>query len=113
MRLSQPGGGRLRGSGAEFRRPVVIVQADSFNASRISTAVIVPLTSNQRGSGEGVGWGRQARRSGHVDDDLAGRRSLPTRLPPLEIASPTRVVLSWRGFFSVTPRPYNVFHDSW
>jgi mRNA interferase MazF len=36
------------GSGAGFRRPVVIVQGDSFNASRISTAVVVPLTSNQR-----------------------------------------------------------------
>jgi mRNA interferase MazF len=36
------------GSGAGFRRPVVIVQGDSFNASRISTAVVVPLTGNQR-----------------------------------------------------------------
>jgi mRNA interferase MazF len=36
------------GSGAGFRRPVVIVQGDSFNASRISTAVVVPLTSNTR-----------------------------------------------------------------
>src|ERR1700716_325888 len=35
------------GSGSGFRRPVVIVQGDSFNASRISTAVVVPLTSNQ------------------------------------------------------------------
>jgi len=36
------------GSGPGFRRPVVIVQGDSFNASRISTAVVVPLTSNTR-----------------------------------------------------------------
>jgi mRNA interferase MazF len=36
------------GSGAGFRRPVVIVQGDSFNASRISTAVVIPLTSNER-----------------------------------------------------------------
>jgi mRNA interferase MazF len=36
------------GSGAGFRRPVVIVQGDSFNASRISTTVVVPLTSNAR-----------------------------------------------------------------
>lgn len=36
------------GSGAGFRRPVVIVQGDSFNASRIATAVVVPLTSNER-----------------------------------------------------------------
>jgi mRNA interferase MazF len=36
------------GSSAGFRRPVLIVQGDASNASRISTAVVVPLTSNQR-----------------------------------------------------------------
>ena len=36
------------GSAAGFRRPVIVVQGDSFNASRISTTVVVPLTSNQR-----------------------------------------------------------------
>lgn len=36
------------GSGPGFRRPVLIVQGDAFNASRISTAVVVPLISNQR-----------------------------------------------------------------
>ena len=36
------------GSGPGFRRPVVVVQGDSFNASRISTTVVVPLTSNLR-----------------------------------------------------------------
>ncbi len=36
------------GSGAGFRWPVAVVQGDSFNASRISTVVAVPLTSNQR-----------------------------------------------------------------
>ncbi|MGI8902209.1 MAG: type II toxin-antitoxin system PemK/MazF family toxin [Solirubrobacteraceae bacterium] len=36
------------GSGPGFRRPVVVVQGDAFNASRISTVVVVPLTSNQR-----------------------------------------------------------------
>lgn len=35
-------------SAAGFRRPVVIVQGDAFNASRISTTVVVPLTSNPR-----------------------------------------------------------------
>ena len=38
----------LIGAGAGVRRPVVIVQGDSFNASRISTTVVVPLTSNER-----------------------------------------------------------------
>ncbi len=36
------------GSAPGFRRPVVVVQGDAFNASRIATAVIVPLTSNVR-----------------------------------------------------------------
>lgn len=34
------------GSGPGNRRPVVVVQADSFNRSRIATVVCVPLTSN-------------------------------------------------------------------
>jgi mRNA interferase MazF len=34
------------GSGPGFRRPVVVVQADSLNRSRIATIVCVPLTSN-------------------------------------------------------------------
>lgn len=36
------------GSGPGFRRPVVVVQGDSFNASRLATVVVVPLTSNIR-----------------------------------------------------------------
>ena len=39
--LSQP-----IGSGPGFRRPVVVIQGDSFNRSRISTVVCVPLTTN-------------------------------------------------------------------
>lgn len=34
------------GSGPGFRRPVVIVQGNSLNRSRIATVVSVPLTSN-------------------------------------------------------------------
>lgn len=36
------------GSAPGFRRPVLVVQADSFNRSRISTIVCVPLTTNMR-----------------------------------------------------------------
>ena len=36
------------GSGPGFRRPVVVVQGNAFNRSRISTIVCVPLTSNLR-----------------------------------------------------------------
>ena len=34
------------GSGPGFRRPVVVVQGDTLNRSRIRSAVCVPLTSN-------------------------------------------------------------------
>ena len=36
------------GSGPGFRRPVVVVQGDALNRSRIRTVVCVPLTSNLR-----------------------------------------------------------------
>lgn len=35
-----------RGSEPGYRRPVLIVQADSFNRSRIRTVIVVPLTGN-------------------------------------------------------------------
>jgi len=34
------------GSGPGFRRPVIVVQSDALNRSRIATTVCVPLTSN-------------------------------------------------------------------
>jgi mRNA interferase MazF len=36
------------GSGPGFRRPVVVVQGDAINRSRIATVVCVPLTGNLR-----------------------------------------------------------------
>lgn len=39
------------GSGPGFRRPVVIVQGDALNRSRLRTAVCVPLTSNLKWAG--------------------------------------------------------------
>jgi mRNA interferase MazF len=39
--LSEPAG-----SEPGFRRPVVVVQGEAFNRSRIATVVCVPLTSN-------------------------------------------------------------------
>ena len=36
------------GSGPGYRRPVVVVQGDALNRSRLATAVCVPLTSNLR-----------------------------------------------------------------
>jgi mRNA interferase MazF len=40
--------GDPQGSEPGYRRPVVIVQGDSFNRSKVSTVVCVPLTSNLR-----------------------------------------------------------------
>lgn len=39
-----------KGSGPGFRRPVVIVQGDAINRSRIATTICVPLTSNLKWS---------------------------------------------------------------
>jgi mRNA interferase MazF len=36
------------GSEAGFRRPVLVVQDDAFNESRIKTIVVLPLTTNLR-----------------------------------------------------------------
>lgn len=38
----------LRGSEPGFRRPVVIIQADAFNLSRLRTVLVAILTSNLR-----------------------------------------------------------------
>lgn len=40
--------GAPNGSGPGYRRPVVIVSADAFNASRIATATVVTISSNTR-----------------------------------------------------------------
>ena len=34
------------GSGPRFRRPVLVIQTDPFNDSRISTAIVAVITSN-------------------------------------------------------------------
>ena len=40
--------GAPRGSGPGFRRPILVVQADAFNRSRIQTVIAVILSSNMR-----------------------------------------------------------------
>jgi len=37
-----------QGSGPGFRRPVLIVQSDSFNSSKISTVIAAVVTSNTK-----------------------------------------------------------------
>lgn len=65
------------GSGPGFRRPVVVVQGDAFNQSRLATVVVVPLTSNLR-------W---AAAPGNVRLS-AGR----TRLPRDSVANVSQIV---------------------
>ena len=36
------------GSGPGYRRPVIVVQGDAFNRSRLATVLCAPLTSNLR-----------------------------------------------------------------
>lgn len=38
--------GEPKGSAPAKRRPAVVVQADQYNKSRISTVVVLPITSN-------------------------------------------------------------------
>ena len=40
--------GEPRGSQAGFRRPVLVIQGDAINRSRIATIICIPLTSNVR-----------------------------------------------------------------
>lgn len=40
--------GDPRGSAPALRRPVIVVQSDRFNASRLRTVIVVALTTNPR-----------------------------------------------------------------
>ena len=65
------------GSGPGFRRPVVVVQGDHLNRSRLGTVVCVPLTSN-------LSWA-----------DAPGNVLLATRLTALpkdSVANVSRIV---------------------
>ncbi len=59
------------GSAPGFRRPVAIVQGDAFNASRLATAVVVPLTSNLRLAAAPGNVMLAARRTGLPKDSVA------------------------------------------
>lgn len=59
------------GSAPGFRRPVVVVQSDAFNRSRISTVVCVPLTSNLRWADAPGNVAIDAKTSGLSRDSVA------------------------------------------
>ncbi|MBA3630405.1 MAG: type II toxin-antitoxin system PemK/MazF family toxin [Actinobacteria bacterium] len=59
------------GSGPGFARPVVIVQGDALNASRLATVVVVPLTSNLRWASAPGNVLLKRRRTGLAEDSVA------------------------------------------
>ena len=82
------------GSGPGFRRPIVVVQCDALNRSRIATVLCVPLTSNLK-------W---AEAPGNVS--LAAR---VTGLPKDSIANVSQIVSVDKDLLSARvgrlPRP--------
>lgn len=59
------------GSGPGFRRPVVVVQGDASNRSRIATVVCIPLTSNLKWSSAPGNVYLRARQTGLPKDSVA------------------------------------------
>jgi mRNA interferase MazF len=66
------------GSGPGFRRPVVVVQGDSLNRSRIATVVCVPLTSNVRWADAPGNVRLSARLTGLPKDSVANVSQIVT-----------------------------------
>ena len=66
------------GSEPGFRRPVVVVQGDAFNRSRIATVVCVALTSNLRWAEAPVNVLLSARLTGLPKDSVANVSQIVT-----------------------------------
>jgi mRNA interferase MazF len=67
-----------RGSAPGFRRPVVVVQGDAFNRSRLATVVCVALTSNLRWAQAPGNVLLSARTTGLPKDSVANVSQLVT-----------------------------------
>lgn len=66
------------GSGPGFRRPVVVVQCDALNRSRIATVACVPLTSNLKWASAPGNVPLSARLSGLPKDSVANVSQIVT-----------------------------------
>lgn len=66
------------GSGPGFRRPVVVVQGNPINRSRLATAVCVPLTSNMKWAAAPGNVRLRARSTGLPKDSVANVSQLVT-----------------------------------
>jgi mRNA interferase MazF len=70
------------GSGPGFRRPIVVVQSDDLNRSRLATVVCVPLTSNLKYADAPGNVYLTARATGLPKDSVAN----PTQMISLDKA---------------------------
>ncbi len=70
--------GEPTGSAPGFRRPVVIIQGDAFNRSRIATVVCVPLTSNLKWADAPGNTSLTARMTGLPKDSVANVSQIVT-----------------------------------
>lgn len=70
--------GTPTGSEPGFRRPVVIVQGDALNRSRLATVVCVPLTSNLRWADAPGNTVLTARVTGLLKDSVANTSQVVT-----------------------------------
>lgn len=66
------------GSGPGFRRPVVVVQGNALNRSRIATVVCVPLTSNVKWSAAPGNVALSAAATGLMKDSVANVSQIVT-----------------------------------
>jgi mRNA interferase MazF len=66
------------GSAPGFRRPVLVVQGNAFNRSRIATVVVVPLTRNLRLADAPGNVLFNARDTGLPDDSVANVSQIVT-----------------------------------
>jgi mRNA interferase MazF len=66
------------GSGPGFRRPVLVVQGDAFNRSRVATVVCVPLTSNLKWAEAPGNVGLPAKSTGLSKDSVANVSQIVT-----------------------------------
>lgn len=66
------------GSEPGFRRPVVVIQGDAFNQSRIATAVCVPLTTNEAWAAAPGNVRLSARATGLPRDSVANVSQIVT-----------------------------------
>ena len=64
------------GSGPGLRRPVVVVQGDALNRSRIANVVCVPLTSNLRWAAAPGNTSLSARQTGLPKESVANTSQL-------------------------------------